>query len=100
MNKDGGGITSLNSWRSEEIRIFRGGLRNVPNGFAMLETGKGTNVHNSHDNFSYRRGTVRHARSLFTQKFAYHFMFGGYRDYIFNRWAIMAVCREKGYGVV
>ena len=85
MNKAGSGITSVNSFQSDEMRLFRGGLRNVPDGTNRMEIGKANNFWDGHDFLNYERGSISHSRSLFNQHFNYHYMYGGARKFIGER---------------
>mmetsp|Transcript_63965 Transcript_63965/g.74397 ORF Transcript_63965/g.74397 Transcript_63965/m.74397 type:complete len:130 (+) Transcript_63965:39-428(+) len=85
MNKKGGGIAYVNEFQSDEMRLFRGGLRH--NGVMPSKLIKDTrdSVRNYHDKFSYERGFVQHSRSPANQYLAFHFMYGGFRTYVLQR---------------
>lgn len=54
-NIKGGGITYLNDYSSNEMKIFRGGLRNLAVNHEHLEYNKLNNPKNHHDFMSYER---------------------------------------------
>ena len=84
MNIKGSGVTYFKESHSDEMRLFQGGLRNIPHGQLSLEHGRYSP--REHEDFlSYNRGSVIHSRSPHTQHLNYHFMFGGPRKFIFER---------------
>lgn len=84
MNIKGSGVTYYRDYHSDELRLFNGGLRNVANGQHQLEYGRPTPK--EHEDFmSYSRGLVTHSRSPNTQFMNFHYMFGGPKKFIFQR---------------
>jgi len=85
MNVRGGGIAHINDFHSDEMRIFKAGLRHVPAGQGKLTYDTTNYVRNYHDKFSYERGFITHSRSLSNQYFNFHFMYGGFKKYVIER---------------
>ena len=55
MNSTGGGLTHVSHIHSEEMRVFRGGLRHLPVHSELLQHNSKINLHNFHDKLSYER---------------------------------------------
>ena len=82
MEKSGSGVTYFKTSKSDEMQLFKGGLRSVPYGQPRLEFGRNF-ADNHHDVLDYERGTIIHTRSPVTKLFDYHFMYGGfYKQYV------------------
>ena len=84
MEKSGSGITYLKETHSDEMRVFRGGLKSTLMIQTFHERNK-RNAFNTHDFFRYGRGLVLHSRSRVHQYFNYHYMFGGFKKYFLTR---------------
>ena len=85
MNKTGGGITSYTTFTSSEMRLFNGGLRNLPQKADRLEINKHETFADHHDFLNYERGSITRTRSPFTQYLLYQQFFGGAKTYAY-RW--------------
>lgn len=84
MNIKGSGVTYYKDSHSDELRLFNGGLRNVASGQEQLEYGRHTPK--EHEDFmSYARGFVTHSRSPNTQFMNFHYMLGGPKKFVFQR---------------
>lgn len=84
MNIKGSGVTYYKDSHSDELRLFEGGLRNVAAGQNQLEYGR--NTPKEHEDFlSYMRGYVTHSRSPNTQFMNFHYMLGGPKKFVFQR---------------
>ena len=85
MNVKGGGISHVNDFTSDEMKLFRGGLRQVASGQNKLIYDTTAQVKNYHDKYSYERGFISHSRSPSNQYLNFHFMFGGFKKYALER---------------
>lgn len=63
MNLKGGGLTFVNDSTSDEMRMFRGGLRHIPLFAEKLRYNQSKYVINHHDTLNYERGVITHSRS-------------------------------------
>eukprot|EP01017_Pseudomicrothorax_dubius_P027031 TRINITY_DN3069_c0_g1_i1.p1 TRINITY_DN3069_c0_g1~~TRINITY_DN3069_c0_g1_i1.p1 ORF type:complete len:130 (+),score=27.26 TRINITY_DN3069_c0_g1_i1:143-532(+) len=85
MNVKGGGISYVNDFHSDEMRLFRGGLRHIPHGQGKLLYDSTNNIRNYHDKMSYERGFISHSRSPSNQRVNFHFMHGGFFKFVVQR---------------
>lgn len=76
MNKNGGGVTHVKASMSDELKLFNGGIRQVPIEQQRLEMGR-SYIDDGHDNFDYVRGTVIHSRSPVVKRLDFHGFYGG-----------------------
>jgi hypothetical protein len=51
----GGGVTYVSDFHSDEMRVFRGGLRHIPAKSDSLIYGTKNSMHNFHDKLTYER---------------------------------------------
>ena len=82
MNNSGSGVTSYTEFHSDEMRLFKGGLRY---GDSQLVINNQMADKRVHDKFSYSRGTIYHSRSPNNQFLAFHYMHGGVRKFFIDR---------------
>ena len=82
MNKLGSGVTNYDEYKSDEMTIFSGGLRSDTK--KVIHNIR-DDWRNHHDKISYNRGVITHSRSPATQYFNFHWMYGGFRKYFFQR---------------
>jgi hypothetical protein len=66
--------------------MFRGGLRHYPEWNERLIYGTRETPLNYHDKMDYDRGTITHSRSPSNQYINFHFLYGGFKTYFWNRW--------------
>jgi len=66
--------------------MFRGGLRHLPEYNEKLIYGTRDTPLNYHDKLSYDRGTVTHSRSPSNQYLNFHYLYGGFRTFFWDRW--------------
>mmetsp|Transcript_7441 Transcript_7441/g.1000 ORF Transcript_7441/g.1000 Transcript_7441/m.1000 type:complete len:89 (+) Transcript_7441:73-339(+) len=85
MNIKGGGISYVNDFQAEDMKVFRAGLKNVPLHQAQLMKGTKRSVREYHDKMNYERGFIQHSRSNANQYINFHFMYGGIRKYVLER---------------
>ena len=81
MNFPGSGISTITTSQSNEMRLFKGGLRHAINGADRLEAGKNSNLHDHHDKLNYERGTISRSRSVYNQFGKFQYFFGGAHNY-------------------
>lgn len=55
MNAKGGGLAYVSEVKSDELRVFRGGLRNIPALSEHMQTNSKITLHSFHDKLSYDR---------------------------------------------
>ncbi|KAL4430517.1 hypothetical protein ABPG74_005442 [Tetrahymena malaccensis] len=86
MNVTGAGLTHVKDFHSDEMRVFRGGLRHIADKQSNLVYGSvNSSVRYYHDKMSYERGFIQHSRSPSNQFINFHFMLGGFRTYVLER---------------
>ena len=85
MNVKGGGVAYVNDFTSDEMRLFRGGLRHTGQNPGKLIYDTTNSVRNYHDKYSYERGFVTHSRSPSNQYTNFHFMYGGFKKFALER---------------
>lgn len=66
--------------------MFRGGLRHLPQFNEKLIYGTRDTPLCYHDKMDYDRGIVTHSRSPSNQHLNFHFLYGGFRTYFWDRW--------------
>lgn len=76
----------VSDFTSTETKIFRGGLRHYPKYNEKLIYGTRDTPMAYHDRIDYERGCIVHSRSPSNQYINFHYMFGGFRNYFWNRW--------------
>lgn len=66
MNAKGGGLNYISEVKSDELRVFRGGLRHIPALSEYMQTGSKITLHSFHDKISYDRVNLKsHSRASF-----------------------------------
>ena len=85
-NVRGGGLHYVADFTSTETQMFRGGLRHLPEYNEKLIYGTRDTPLNYHDKLSYDRGTVTHSRSPSNQYLNFHYLYGGFRTFFWDRW--------------
>jgi len=55
MNAKGGGLTYVSEMKSDEMRVFRGGLRHIPALSEHMQHNSKVNLANFHDKLNYDR---------------------------------------------
>eukprot|EP01016_Furgasonia_blochmanni_P036340 TRINITY_DN4143_c0_g1_i1.p1 TRINITY_DN4143_c0_g1~~TRINITY_DN4143_c0_g1_i1.p1 ORF type:complete len:175 (+),score=57.57 TRINITY_DN4143_c0_g1_i1:68-592(+) len=83
MNVPGGGLTHVNEFHSDEMRIFRAGLRHSNNTIVHDDIDRSVRAY--HDKMNYERGFIQHSRSPSNQYVNFHFMYGGLKKYFLQR---------------
>ena len=58
MNVKGGGLTYVSDFHSDEMQVFRGGLRHLPQHSGSLIKGTKDSIHAYHDKLTYERGWI------------------------------------------
>merc|ERR1712224_420915 len=86
MNKRGGGLTKVNDFQSDEMKLFRGGLRNTTDHSWKLIYDTPNTVRSLHDWLSYERGMISHSRSPHTQMMEFHHSYGGLYKWVVERY--------------
>merc|ERR1712151_806623 len=86
MNKRGGGLTKVNDFDSDEMKLFAGGLRNTKDHSWKLIYNTTQNIRNLHDWISYERGMISHSRSPHAQYMNFHHGYGGMYKWMVNRY--------------
>ncbi|EGR32154.1 hypothetical protein IMG5_094500 [Ichthyophthirius multifiliis] len=71
------------------------GLRHIPLNQDHLVQGSRVSLRNYHDHMSYERGFIQHSRSPNNQLINYHFLFGGFRTYILQRFLVQTIYRRN-----
>jgi hypothetical protein len=85
MEKKGSGVTYYKTSHSDEMQIFKGGLRAPTTGQIRLELGK-DQVDNHHEILEYERGTIMHSRNPNSRMLNFHYLYGGVQKYWFQRY--------------
>ena len=83
MNKPGSGVTYNPFIYSDEMSMFKGGLRNVSSGYGRTILNQRSDPHNSHTHFDYQRGTIYHNRSNVHKRFFFTVLDGGVQKHFF-----------------
>ena len=85
METKGSGVTYYKTSHSDEMQIFKGGLRTPRSGQIRLELGKDL-VDNHHETLEYERGVIFHTRNPNNKLLNFHYLYGGLRKYWFQRY--------------
>lgn len=85
MEKKGSGVTYYSQSHSDEMQLFKGGLRAPTSGQIRLELGKDL-VDNHHENMEYERGVIMHSRNPANKLLNFHYLYGGVQKYWFQRY--------------
>lgn len=92
-------------WKSPEMRLFKAGLKQDPNRLVNLTKNSLNRPSQMHEKIDYERviwyiikGAVIHSRSSANQYFNFHYMFGGFRKYVIQRWWIQHFYRKSVRG--
>lgn len=85
MEKQGSGVTYYSSSHSDEMQLFKGGLRAPTKGQIRLELGKDL-ADNHHDTLEYERGVIMHSRNPANKLLNFHYLYGGTKKYFFQRY--------------
>lgn len=87
MNQKYSGLSYYRDYHSDDMRFLRGGMREVSKFQFLMERHK-NDVSNHHDVFSYERGTVYHSRNPCHQKINFHYMYGGVKKFLVDRYFV------------
>lgn len=71
---------------STETKMFRGGIRHYPEYNEKLIYGTRDTPMAYHDKIDYERGLIIHSRSNSNQFINFHYMYGGFKTYFWDRW--------------
>ncbi|KAM3132087.1 hypothetical protein pb186bvf_015831 [Paramecium bursaria] len=85
MNIKGSGITYVTENKTDEMKVFRGGLRHLPQFAEYQLHGSKNRIANYHDRMNYHRGFIQHSRTNSNQFINFHFMYGGPKDFLYTR---------------
>lgn len=66
--------------------MFRGGIRHYPEYNEKLIYGTRDTPMAYHDKIDYERGLIIHSRSNSNQFINFHYMYGGFKTYFWDRW--------------
>ena len=91
MNKSGSGLTHFTEFHSDEMRLFNGGLRQ---GNTQLRVDAKMGDKRVHDKLSYSRGVIYHSRSPNAQFLNFHFLHGGLKTFVFQRFLYQTVYKR------